>query len=382
MDKKKPVFAYVSSGNPTDKKAWSGTLNSIYECLKSELGDVDVLGPHEPFWPIFFGKLKTFFFQLFGKRYNYRHSKSLSRAYAVYFEKRLGQKKYDYIITPAGSCEIAYLNTTVPIIYISDTTLKLSVNYHKALSHLSSSSLKESLDTEKRALEKSKYIIVSSEWAADSVLKDFSIPREKVSVWPLGANFTEVPDSEFVFKNRKKNIDCNLVFIGVNWESKGGPIACNVLSELNKRHINATLTVVGCNVPDEFKKENITNIPFIYKDTEEGKKQFISLLLNSDFLIFPTRYEAFGIVCCEASAFGVISVASNTGGVGGAVKEGVNGFLVDSADGGKGYADKIIELLNNPAYCDEVRRSARKLYEGKLNWISWAENLKKILEIK
>ena len=343
---------------------------------------MDVLGPCKPAWPLLFGKIFTALAQVFGKRYNYRHSKMVSKSYARFFTKKLSQKKYDYIIAPAGSCEIAHLNTGIPIIYISDTTLKCSINYHKALSNLLWFSEKESMDTEKRALEKSKHIIVSSEWAADSVIKDFSIASKKVSVWPLGANLLEVPDGDYIFKNRKKDSQCKLIFIGVNWESKGGAIACSVLDELLKNNIKATLTIVGCNVPEKFKNENIINIPFIYKDTEEGKKQFVSLLLNSDFLLFPSRYEAFGIVCCEASAFGVISIASNTGGVGGAVKEGINGFLINSNDQGVGYAKKIIDLLNNPQYCDEVRHKARKLYEEKLNWKSWTENLKQILQRK
>ena len=87
----KPLkIAYLSSNDPTDKKVWSGTHYSIYSCLKKLPAEVTILGPYEPKTVTFIGKIMTGLSQLlFKKRYNYRHSKLLAKAYGNFFNKKL-----------------------------------------------------------------------------------------------------------------------------------------------------------------------------------------------------------------------------------------------------------------------------------------------------
>src|ERR1700741_544467 len=151
-------ISYVSSHEPRNKSAWSGSHYSIYTSVTKHIGDVEILGPFEPSFALFIGKIKHFIARIFGKRYNFRHSKSVSKAYGRYFSGKLLNAGYDLIIAPSASCEVAYLETGIPIIYIADATFKSSHNYHKALSDLSVSSEKETFATEKRALEKSSVL--------------------------------------------------------------------------------------------------------------------------------------------------------------------------------------------------------------------------------
>lgn len=374
-------IAYVSSEDPLDKKAWSGSHFSIYSSVQKYLGPVTVLGPYRPGMLIFIGKLMTGFAQLFGKRYNYRHSRFISKAFGKYFTKRLAEKKYDLIIAPAASSEIAWLETNVPIVYISDSTFSASLNYHKALSNLLPYSIKESFHTEKRALEKCTIAALTSPWAANSAISDYGIAADNVLVLPFGANFEEVPGPSFA-QNRKLDKICRLLFIGVYWESKGGPIAYAVLKKLWEQGIDAELTICGCVPPPEFAHERIRVIPFLNKKIKSEREQLYHLFAEASFLLFPTRFEAFGIVCCEASAYGLPSIAADTGGVSGVVKNGENGFLVPHSDTGTAYAEKIVSLLNDEEAYKRLCLSSRKRYEGVLNWDAWGMKLKeKVKEI-
>jgi glycosyltransferase involved in cell wall biosynthesis len=103
--------------------------------------------------------------------------------------------------------------------------------------------------------------------------------------------------------------------------------------------------------------------------------------LKSDFLLLPTRAECFGLVFCEAAAFGVPSVSADTGGVRGAVHEGKNGFLLPPDANGKIYAEKITELWNDRAAYLHLRESARNLFETTLNWDAWAMEVKDYLPV-
>jgi glycosyltransferase involved in cell wall biosynthesis len=100
---------------------------------------------------------------------------------------------------------------------------------------------------------------------------------------------------------------------------------------------------------------------------------------SAHFLLLPTRAEAFGNVFSEASAFGVPSVATRTGGVPTAVLEGVNGHLVDPSDAGGGYADHIERLWRDQSAYTALSERARTRFESTLNWDTWGSTTASII---
>jgi len=171
-----------------------------------------------------------------------------------------------------------------------------------------------------------------------------------------------------------------LLFVGVYWESKGGEIAYNCFKELVDKGYAVELTVLGCIPPEQFRHEKMKVIPFIDKNSDEGQKKLFEIFLQHHILILPTRFDCTPIVINEASAFGIPSIIARTGGVEGHLKNGMNGFLVDYNDKGKGYAEQVEKLIKNPDQYVSLRKSSRKLYEEKLNWDSWTEAFRKIIQ--
>jgi glycosyltransferase involved in cell wall biosynthesis len=370
-------LAFLSSENPRDKKVWSGTLYSIYRSLQS-FADVDILGPFQPSTRRLLARIMNqISLKLMGKRISYRHGVLMSKGYAKYFDKKLGAKKYDFIIAPAASCEIAYLSSKIPIIYITDGTFASCLNYHKSLSNLSRKSEKEGNMIEYKAISKSKLVIVSSEWAAHSAIKDYGATESKVVVLPYGANFDRLPTSEQL--NFSKPEEWKLLFAGVYWESKGGEIAFNAFNILYELGLPVSLTVLGCIPPEEFSHANLQVIPFIDKNDPEGQKRLSEIYSQHHFLILPTRFDCTPIVINEASAFAMPSLVADSGGVSGHLHEGLNGFLINYNDTGKAYADVILKLIQDPELYIELRKRTRALYEEQLNWHSWTEAIKKLL---
>ena len=379
MSDKPLKIAYLSSNDPTDKKVWSGTHYSIYTSLKKLPADVTILGPYEPKIAAFIGKIITGLSQLvFKKRYNYRHSKLLAKAYGKYFNQKLSAGSYDIIIAPAATCELAYVKTTIPIIYISDSTINLSLNYHKALTGLLVFSEIETKKIERLALNNCSKIIVSSNWAAKSLIEDYKIPNNRVEVLPFGANMELLPTKKEL-EEKVVSQTCKLLFIGVYWESKGGDIAYNCLLELLKMGIDAELTICGCTPPEYVSHPKVNIIPFINKNSKDGMKKLYSVFLNHDFLILPTRFDCTPIVICEASAFGLISIISDTGGVSGHLTVGENGYLVSYEDKGLGYATSIATIFKNKEKFNQLKKSSRQEFENKLNWDVYKEGLRKII---
>lgn len=321
--------------------------------------------------------LNQFYLKIFNKRISYRHSIFISKALGKYFNARLKNIKYDYIIAPAASAEIAFLNTDIPVIYITDGTFSGCLNYHKNLSKLTKKSLVQGNLIEQRAINNSKKIIVSSQWAAKSVIEDYNAVPEKVKVIPYGANFEILPfEQDLVFE---KPSEWKLLFIGVYWENKGGDIAFNAFIKLREEGYNVSLTIVGCIPPPDVKDAKLTVIPFINKNDVEGQKILFEIYAKHHILILPTRFDCTPIVINEASAFGMPSVVADTGGVRGHLREGVNGYLVDYSDRGEKYAQVISGLISDPLNYIALRQSSRKEYVDNLNWHHWINQFKKVI---
>jgi glycosyltransferase involved in cell wall biosynthesis len=376
----KPIhIAFISALDAKNKKSWSGIPYYMARALEKQSAKVSYLGPANPILALFFGKAISFLAQkILGKRFDYIHSKRISKAYSKIFSSKLRENDYNVIVAPAASSCIANLKTDIPIIYTSDCTFNNVLNYYPAYTDLTKASTKQGLEIEKKTIEKSAIVTFPSAWAANSAIKDYNKDLSKVHVFPYGANIDKAPEKEKVL-SKKKGKTCRLLFLGVMWERKGGNIAFDTLKELINAGIEAELTVCGCVPPKSYVHEKMKVIPFLNKNDEKDYKAFCDLLLNSDFLILPSRKECFGIAFCEASAFGLPSLAANTGGIAGAIKEGVNGFLLPLEAAGKDYAKIIANIFNDDQYYYNLVKSSRDLYESLLNWDVWAQKVMQLI---
>jgi glycosyltransferase involved in cell wall biosynthesis len=97
-------------------------------------------------------------------------------------------------------------------------------------------------------------------------------------------------------------------------------------------------------------------------------------------LFLPTRADFFGIVFSEASAYGLPSVSTDTGGVSGAVRDGVNGLLLPISAGPDDYANAITKLFSDEASYRDLARSARAEYESRLNWDAWGATVSNLIQ--
>lgn len=138
----------------------------------------------------------------------------------------------------------AYLVSDVPLIYIGDTTFHLFnqyMNWHDE----SLTKLAEQLES--LAIQKADKIIYCSEWAKQSAMQDYNADAEKIEVVEFGANIIEnIPVLDNV---SPINTPCNLLFIGRNWNMKGGNKVLEIYHNLKGRGFQCTLTMIGSEPP-------------------------------------------------------------------------------------------------------------------------------------
>jgi len=371
-------IGFLTAKDPTDQRSWSGIMYFLSTSLAKHCGDVVPLGPVTSLrqkrlrdWR---GKARA----VFGKRYDVSHSLYLSADFAKTFAAKLARTSVDVIFAPSASTEIAFLKTRVPIVYLSDSTFAAISGYYEDFSDLFALSRFEANFIERRAIRKASRIIYASQWAKASAIRDYGAEGSKITVIPFGANLNDAPEAASVWM-RKRTDHLRLLFVGVDWHRKGGPIAVETLIELTRLGVPATLTVVGCTPPASVQHPNLRVVPFLNKNDPLQRKQMVDLYLNSDAFVLPTRAECAGVVFSEAAAFGLPVFSTDTGGVPSVVANGVTGLLFALEAEGSAYASTIAALWRDEPRFAAMVTAARRAFETRLNWDSWGQTAAEVI---
>ncbi|MEO8068478.1 MAG: glycosyltransferase family 4 protein [Flavobacteriales bacterium] len=372
---KRPLtIGYITVDDPRDRRTWSGINSFLLDALEREVEHVVLLGPLKP-QPVLFlcRAFNQITLRLFRKRFNYRDSFPLAKAYARILRRRIAQQGIDLLIAPAGLATTALLKTKVPIVYFNDRSIAGALDYHKVLRDLLIFSREQGLALEKATIENASLVVYASQWAADAATAAVPSAAQKVKVVPMGANLLKFPPppTSRDFPPAK----LKLLFLGVYWEDKGGPIAYDALLELKRRGHAAQLVVCGCEPPASCNDVDLVREGFLNKNVPEKMERLVHHLSTADVLVLPTRFEAYGIVFCEAAAYGLPVLATRTGGVPTIVQEGITGNLFAMEQGGAAYADAIEAMINDPARWQAMRSNARKRFEQVLNWDAFMKRL-------
>ncbi len=379
---KRLSIAYYSVNDPRDKRSWSGITHYLSQGLQRKVGDVTYLGPVQPprWLDLLLRATAKFTRLVFRKEYNTKHNLLFGWYAARVLKARMKGKHFDCIVAPGAATEFSALRTTLPRIYTSDTTFELISNYYlREYARISRLSRWEGNLIEKRALHNANFVIVSSNWARNSAIGYYGVEGSKVVVQPLGANMDHDPGREMIFE-KEKNPVLTLLYLAVEWERKGGPVAFAALEELHRRGVPARLIVCGCIPPETFRHPGMEVIPFLNKNINEDHDRFVHLLSTSHFLLLPTRADCSLLVACESNAYGMPAIATQTGGVPDVVRDGINGYCLPYDAPGAAYAELIQEIFSDKDRYHELIRTARQEYEQRLTWDRWAERFAALYE--
>ncbi len=378
MQNTNPIkIAFLTADNARSRHVYSGIYYYMGEALMRNGFEVTFIGPLKQWEEQVKTRRDTVqkaVRPVFKIRTEYLLTYFVSKRYARRAEKILKNKEFDFIFAPNARREIAFLKTNIPIIYANDGLWGLLINYLRNFKELNTIAVNQGHFIEKSAINNSSLMSFPTKWAADYAIDWYGANASKVSVIPWGANLENVPPREIVLKKELSG-ECKLLFVGKGWERKGGEIAFETLLELEKTGVNAHLTICGCTPPGNISHPRLTVIQNLDKNNEQQRNRLSELFLTSDFFILPTRADCYGIVFSEAAAFGLPVIATNTGGVSGVVKEGINGHLLPLEARGDQYAKLIKEIYLDKVRYDKLVHSSRDRFENYLNWDVWAKSL-------
>lgn len=316
------------------------------------------------------------------KRRFLRHCEPrLLQQYARQIEDRLRTTDVDAIFSPS-SLPLAYLKAPVPTVFWTDACFAGMLNFYGSFSGIAGVSVKDGHSAEQQALIRCSRAVYSSDWAAETARRNYRVPENKLRVIPFGGNLIEKPSLESIkdIVAKRDTKLCNLLFVGVDWKRKGADVAVQTAEALVAKGVDARLTIVGCNPPPGTVLPSFVKIiPFIGKETVEGRRQLNDLYSQSHFFIMPSRAEAYGLVFAEANTFGLPCLATSVGGIPSIITNGINGQLFSAGATGSDYANYIYGVFNDTArYRALAVRSAEEA-ETRLSWKVSGSKLRDIL---
>lgn len=178
--------------------------------------------------------------------------------------------------------------------------------------------------------------------------------------------------------NKKKyfnNNKINFLFVGQLIKRKGLDLILNAINNLNPEMQNKVFfTIIG---NGELSKETRIlekindNVKYYSFQTINKLNKFY---LCNDVLLFPSRFDGWGVVPMEAMSNGMLVISSNNCGVNELIKKNKGNMIIDSNT--KDLTSAIIKCIKNKSYIEKFGTVNRRLI---INSIYNVKNSSKLL---
>lgn len=201
---------------------------------------------------------------------------------------------------------------------------------------------------------KASAVFTLSRFCARSVIEDYGVPEERVLSVSAGINM-ELPLLDEASLAREPVI----LFVGADWEIKGGPELAEAFSVVRLEIPSAELWVVGAQPPVVLEGMRVFG---------RVKLSELGLLFKKASLVcVPSRVERASMLALDAAAYGLPVITTPHGAGPERVMHGITGLLADPADTGS-LAAAITGLLKDPHRAFEMGRAGRKMVEEGFTW--------------
>jgi glycosyltransferase involved in cell wall biosynthesis len=368
---------FLSSFDPNDLNMWSGIPNYMISGFEQCGVGMEKLGPLSPA-PLALRTLcraRSFTYNHILNRafggYHIGHETGTLKHYARESSRKIAASGKGQAIITTNAPLLAFLDTDLPTLVWTDATFHGLTATYSGYRERCNAWVQETVYAERVGLSRASLIVYASEWAAESAMREYGIPEDRIRIAPLGANLLEAPSETRV----RTSIRCKpaerirLLFIGIDFERKGGRLAVETVRLLNERGLPSELVVMGPTTLSEDLQFPFVHLKgFVDKNTQAGREEFAELMFGSHWLFLPTRAECYGCVFCEASAHGVPSLATRVGGVSSAVRDGRNGRLLPPSATAADYAEMIEQYWMQPAAYRDLCKSSLAEYQQHLDW--------------
>ena len=192
------------------------------------------------------------------------------------------------------------------VIHVTDAMFDTVVDYYPQYAGLHQRSRRQGHALQQRIVDDGAGLLVASRWAAHSAAQHYRCPIDRITIAPMGANLETAPPRR---APRANSGPLKLLFIGYDWERKGGRLVLDILAALRRDIVDAELHIVGCTPREAAGRPGVHVHGPLSKAYPPHAQLFERLLAEAHFFCMPSHQEAYGLVYCEACAYSLPPVA-------------------------------------------------------------------------
>jgi len=222
-----------------------------------------------------------------------------------------------------------------------DANLALFLREGSFIEDPSAHHIRRELAAERHLFDRLDVIFTRSNWLRQSFIEDFEQHPEKVVTTWSGANVKALPESI----PERPTSPVRILFVGYDFERKGGAFLLKAFAELRQSHPDAELWIVGPEPGDPAPGVRWHGV--VNRRSEEGDRTMAWLHRNATILVMTSRYEPFGNALLEAMAYGLPCIGSTVCAMPEIIDADRTGLLVPPEDAAA-LAHALRELADNP----------------------------------
>ncbi|MEM7131404.1 MAG: glycosyltransferase family 4 protein [Chloroflexota bacterium] len=196
------------------------------------------------------------------------------------------------------------------------------------------------LTLEREIYQNAERVFTMGKFVAENLMGQYDCQPEQIICVGGGSNtYVDAPSTTRDYTKK------NILFVGVNWERKGGPDLAQAYMQIHKAHPDSTLTIVGCQ-PDMI-------LPNCHVAGPVAPANVQSYFDNASIFCLPSKREPFGVALIEASLARLPVVSTTIGAIPDIILHGASGMLVSPGDI-SGLEDALDRLLCSPTLCQQM----------------------------
>ncbi len=226
--------------------------------------------------------------------------------------------------------------------------------------------VQEAIACQREVFHGCEKVFVLSQWAAASVVQDYGYPEDRVVVLGAGAN---------VDQRLPRRVDEErpyILFVGADWEQKGGPLLLEAFRLVRAALPSARLVIVGCR--PTITQEGVEVVGPLSRRVPSEQQQLFELYAGATCFSILPAFDAFPNVLLEAGWFGVPVVSTAEGSRPEAILDSETGLLAQRRDPSE-IAALLLRLLTDAPAAQRLGDSAARRVDERFTWPLVAQRL-------
>ncbi|MCB0036198.1 MAG: glycosyltransferase family 4 protein [Anaerolineales bacterium] len=288
----------------------------------------------------------------------------------IYKLQKSGQA--NVVLQVGVTFDASYGKHTLPNVIYTDYTTDMAMQQPDAgRSPFSEAVGQRLIKLEQQAFEHAYHVCTRSEIVRQSILNDYGIDADKVSVIGGGVNFEILPELNVPTRDGKPTV----LFIGKDFYRKGGDLLLNAFAQ-TREHIPGTrlLMMTEGPIPADLPMEGVEVIAPTW-----DRDVIANLYRRADLFVLPSRLETWGDVLLEAMAYGIPCIGATRQAMGEIIMHGKTGLVIPPGDEYSLYS-ALLWLMINPWLREKWGKAGRERLEEHFTWERVACKLQPILE--